>query len=1235
MNKIALYFFSFLLLNSLLIQAQNTGQLTPTKQVSIVMMYETTNIPAFMKLDQSVAVDGFENWIKQKYNIESELNFKLINEEKDNLGFVHYKFQQTYKGYPLIDAIYIVHSYNNKIVSCNGLAFDKIEISNQISLSKDEALQTALNIVDAKSYVWEFQGMEDILKELMEDKNATYYPKGEVVLINPYKNFKSGKLRLAYKFNIFAKEPMSRSKYYIDASTGELLFKENIIHTANSKGTAHTKYSGTRTITTDSIAQDSFILRETGRGKGIETYDMNKSNNYGNAVDFVDTDNDWNNFNSNYDEIATDAHWGTEMTYDFYMNKFGRNSIDNKGLKLRSYVHYSQVPGQDYANAFWNGNFMTYGDGNASLSPLTALDITAHEITHGLTSYTAKLTYAYESGALNEGFSDVFGTTIEFYAKPTLANWLIGEDIGNAMRSMSNPKSHGQPDTYHGENYYFGSGDNGGVHKNNSIMNHWYYLLSVGGNGVNDNNDSFDVIGITIEKASKIAFRSLTVYMIPSTEFLDARTLTMQAATDLYGACSQEVESVIEAWYAVGVGTKGKIGKFYTPLTDTCTVPFTVKFTNLSDAFTSYSWDFGDGKTSNDKNPVHIYTTYGSFDVQLIASSVCSTDSITRKSYITIDSNILCPHFMSNTTTPITFTDCSGRLYDDGGTENYSCNLESVATIAPPNASSVTLNFVSFHYEGECDCDWIYIYDGASDASPLIGKYSGTQLPEGGTIRSTGPAITIKQSTDPMLTYSGFELTWQCSNPDMAPVSDFIIDKNESCKQAINFTDMSFNNPSSWLWKFGDGTASTLQNPSHIYDKKGIYSVKLIATNSNGSDSIIKNDLITITKPNVPFTKNGSNCGTGKVTLLSSGTGTLRWFENESTNNVLFEGDTFITPQITQTTEYYIEDVTGGIEHHTGIENKNLSSGGYYSNTNYHALVFNCFKDVKLKTVKVYADGDGNRTIQLKADDGTILDDTTMYINDGEQLITLNFDIPTATNLELGCQPVANFYRNNGGITYPIEIEGILSIHKTTATDQGFNGYYYFFYDWVIETSECSSNRTKITAYINSSPPDADFNFSINDSRVSFTNISSDAVNYIWDFNDGNYDSINTSPVHIYTTTGDYDVKLLAENGCGFDSTTKTINITSSIEDANIIDNLNIYPNPANNKLNISFETINSEDVSIQFINILGKTFITKKIKGKINNHKTEIDISNLPKGIYFIKIKNKEGAIIKKIIKK
>jgi hypothetical protein len=228
------------------------------------------------------------------------------------------------------------------------------------------------------------------------------------------------------------------------------------------------------------------------------------------------------------------------------------------------------MPGlhSSHDNAFWNGYCMTYGDGQTYFDIVTSLDVIAHEIGHGVCQFSANLVYSGESGAINESLSDIWGACVENWATTNKQTWLIGEDITLSypcLRNMQNPGSTSlpsnwrQPDTYGGGPYW--TGPNADVHINSGIMNHWFYILSVGKSGTNGIGNTYNVTGIGISKAEKIAYRAETVYMTVNTNFAYARTHTIQAAIDLYGDCSPEVQSVTNAWYAVGVGNQflGKI----------------------------------------------------------------------------------------------------------------------------------------------------------------------------------------------------------------------------------------------------------------------------------------------------------------------------------------------------------------------------------------------------------------------------------------------------------------------------------------------------------------------------------------------------------------------------------------------------------------------------------------------------------------------------------------------------
>lgn len=561
------------------------------------------------------------NNVLKNYGFGEPYSLSLINTETDNLGMLHYRYCETYNGVPVNGTMWIVHTKNNKIASMNGVLYAQLPVENPVVYDMKDCYNTALLHLPAKSYHHESA-------------------EGELYWASQNNSGIPSQFRLCYRLDIYAAIPTARKYIFVDVTTGKVIAEQNLIKEVNATGTAVTAYSGTRTITTDNTGT-TYRLRETGRGNGIETYNMKSGTNYTSAVDFTDADNYWNNVNASLDQYATDAHWGTEMTYDYYYSKFGRNSIDNAGFKLLSYVH-ANLTGMGFSNnvnAFWDGKRMTYGDGSSAYTPLTSIDITAHEITHGLTERTSNLGNG-EAGALNEGFSDCMGNAIRYFAKPgAIINWLIGDEIGSApLRDMANPNSTGNPDTYKGTNWDFNTQE---VHQNSTVLSHCFYLVTMGGSGSNDFNSNYSVTGIGIDKAAAIWYRMNTVYLFPTSGYADARTYSIQAAVDLYGPCSDELIAVTNAWYAVGVGAAYSIlpvtADFTLNATTSCSVPLNVQFTNTSTGGGNYLWNFGDGSTSTVVNPLHSYTSSGVYSVTLTNDGgSCGSHSITKSNIVTV-----------------------------------------------------------------------------------------------------------------------------------------------------------------------------------------------------------------------------------------------------------------------------------------------------------------------------------------------------------------------------------------------------------------------------------------------------------------------------------------------------------------------------------------------------------------------------------------------------------------------
>ena len=247
------------------------------------------------------------------------------------------------------------------------------------------------------------------------------------------------------------------------------------------------------------------------------------------------------------------------QTWDYYKATFGRAGIFGNGTGSYNRVHY----GKNYVNAFWDGTKMTYGDGDGvNYGPLVSLDVAGHEMSHGVTENTAGLTYSGESGGLNEATSDIFGTMVEFYANNATdpGDYLIGEEIDLkkhlGLRRMDNPASDGSS-----LNCWSSNAKNVDVHYSSGIGNHFFYLLAEGTgaktiDGVAHNSPTCNgrtVTGIGRAAAEKIWYRALTVYMTSSTNYKGARTATLNAAKDLYGAGSANYLAVAAAWSAVSV----------------------------------------------------------------------------------------------------------------------------------------------------------------------------------------------------------------------------------------------------------------------------------------------------------------------------------------------------------------------------------------------------------------------------------------------------------------------------------------------------------------------------------------------------------------------------------------------------------------------------------------------------------------------------------------------------------
>jgi len=372
----------------------------------------------------------------------------------------------------------------------------------------------------------------------------------------------SGPARLVWRTQVDGvgahREPAGKV-VFVDARSGSVV--DQWATEINDAGTGNSLYLGQVTVqTTPSGGQWQMI---DGTRGGARTEDGNNgSTSSSTGTLFTDADNTWGTgSNSNRQTAAVDADFGVAATWDFYKNTFGRNGIKNDGVGARSLVHV----GTNWVNASWSDTCfcMRYGDGDGvSYGPLVSLDVAGHEMTHGVTSATAGLTYARESGGLNESTSDVMGTMVEFKAATSgdPGDYLIGERfaLGGAapLRWMDKPSKDGASADCWSKRV--GSLN---VHYSSGVGNHAFYLLSEGSgaktlNGVSYNSPTCNgstVTGIGRDAASAIWYRALTTYWTSSTNYSGARAGMLSAAVDLYGAGSTQYAATAATWSAVGV----------------------------------------------------------------------------------------------------------------------------------------------------------------------------------------------------------------------------------------------------------------------------------------------------------------------------------------------------------------------------------------------------------------------------------------------------------------------------------------------------------------------------------------------------------------------------------------------------------------------------------------------------------------------------------------------------------
>lgn len=519
----------------------------------------------------------------QQYKLNApDLNndMLLIDTHTDNLvGLTHYKYQQLYKTIPIEGAGCIEHfTKNGSLAFLNAKIADSINSDARPRLTPEEAIEDLISLInrDGKlKFAWESEEWEQQIRNDHADSSATWYPTPELIFaIDTMKNMTlvidGSRYSLAYKIPITTILPTYETNfYYLDAIYGHILK----VRSSHIDVTADVYGYGNRYIDTKWIGGfvQKHILDAEDDTRNVHTKKYTFANNYwDNMNDTKSGDSNWGNTYL----TETSTHYHVSNTWDYFKNTFGRVGMDGLGSEVRVKTQYTGGMGVSAYNAFYLGNQLPneliFGYSTSLWDLGMEPSVVAHEYTHGITKHTANLAYEYESGALNESFSDIFGTVIQAQTLDYgTTDWISGNHIQNSLtgtRDISDPNSRGQhwsgqfdsngyaiydlgqPDYYEG-NYWCNcplNVDYGGVHLNSGVQNKWFYLLCEG-----ESNNNIQAIGMT--KAAQIAYLALTSFLMNSSQYSDSKEATIQAAIQLFGECSDEHISTVDSWNFVGV----------------------------------------------------------------------------------------------------------------------------------------------------------------------------------------------------------------------------------------------------------------------------------------------------------------------------------------------------------------------------------------------------------------------------------------------------------------------------------------------------------------------------------------------------------------------------------------------------------------------------------------------------------------------------------------------------------
>lgn len=488
-----------------------------------------------------------------------------------------------------------------------------------------------------------------------------------------------------------------------------------------------------------------------------------------------------------------------------------------------------------------------------------------------------------------------------------------------------------------------------------------------------------------------------------------------------------------------------------------------------------------------------------------------------------------------------------------------------------------------------------------------------------GYLANQGSANTAGDETE------DFSIPPFCQIPVAPPVAEFSANVTTTCFGIVRFTDLSTDIPQQWLWDFGDGSTSTIQNPTHTYTSAGTFTVTLTVTNTLGSDDNIKTSYITVTIDPAPtVTGNTGLCTPGTTTLTATVTSgnQAEWYD--ASNNLVSTALTYTTPLLGTSTIYTVRQITPTALQNVGPVGPSIGAGGYHNTSFEGKEYFTTTQPMRLVSVFVDANGATDRTFNLYSSTGTLLQTRTITVPDGQSRVTLNFDIQTPGNYQLGVSAGSLLYRNLSGASYPYTIAGLVTITTSNSTSNPAT-YYYYCYDWQVQVLPCTSAPATVNILVGSVV--SNFTYAATGLDVAFTNTATgNIVVYSWAFGDGNTSS-SANPNHTYTTDGTYVVSLHIEtsDGCSADYS-DTITVVDI--GVNELKDESILISSKDNTITIRFDHL-AKDVSIKIVDALGQILVNElNTKGTTYTR----TLNSVATSFVFVSVQDGDKNVTKKV---